>query len=742
MQEESKKDFGSDGPGLFKYWLAEYQLACKREATWSKQGDNVIKKYEDDRPEYSESTGFNILWSNTETLLPAMYSRTPKPVVSRRFKDDNELGIQASRILQRALEVCLDSYDFDSEIRAAVQDRLLPGRGQARVRYIPKMEQTPVPLPVDEQGQAIIKEGQEVITHQGIQCCMEDRVVYEEARVEYVYWKHFKHGPGRVWREVPWVSYDVYLSRDQAKKRFGTLAEKLNYNHSPDKVDEKDNNAELFKQVHIVEIWSKTDQKVIWISPDYKEGPLDTKAAPISFRDGCPSPKPLLSVTTTKSLIPIPEYKLYQDQAKELDKITARLDKVVDAIKVRGLYAGDAEAIPQLLQGENNELIPVRDWMAYIDKGGVDSLVSWLPVDQLTQVAAALYEARDRAKEVLYELTGISDIVRGASNPNETLGAQKIKGRYAAMRFDTRKESVAHFVRDIIRLKAEIIAEQFSPKTLALMTGMEVTDEVMELLRNDPARSFMIDIETDSTIAADEMEEKERRTEFLTAVGGFMEKAVPLVQQAPQMTKIAGEMLLFAVRGFRAGRELESSFEDLVEGMGQEDPQQNPAMLIEQVNMLTQQNQELQEAANTNQIKANTDIQIAQMKMQAQQVESDVKLRADIQIAQIQAEADIQIAQLKEQGELGKAAQERQSTSEQNANARAEIEREIADIRANAEVEVAKIMEQAEAARVQLEVGPPAMPDIYVNIEKDGNKTIKIDKGADGKISGATVEAE
>jgi len=746
MQAESREEFGSDKTALVKYWLAEYDLACKREAKWQKQGDNVIKVYEDDRPEHDSSSGFNILWANTETLLPAMYSRTPKPVVTRRFKDKNPLGVQASRILQRALEVSLDSYDFDSEIRTAVQDRLLPGRGQVRVRYIPKMEKVPVPLETDETGTPIPKEGEEVIEYQGVACCMEDRVVYEEVKAEYVYWKHFKHGPGRTWSEVPWLSYDIYMSRDQAKKRFGKLAEKLKYNHSPNSVDDSDANADLFKQAHVIEIWSKSDDKVIWISPSYKEAPLDCKDAPIKFRSGAPSPKPLLSVTTSKSLIPTPEYKLYQDQALELDKLTKRLDAVVDGIKVRGLYAGDAESIPRLLQGENNELIAVEDWMSYMDKGGIDNLISWLPVDQLVKVAAALYEARDRAKEVLYELTGISDIVRGASNPNETLGAQQLKGRYAAMRFDTRKEAVATFARDVIRLKAEVIAEQFSAETLQLMTGMEVTDEVMELLRNDPARSFMIDIETDSTISVDEMEEKERRTEFLTSVGGFMEKALPMVQAEPKIAKIAGEMLLFAVRGFRAGRELESSFEDLVEGMSTEDPQQNPAMLQAQLQQITEQMQQLQEQANANKIKAQTDIQIAQMKQQAASMESDKKLQADLQIAQINAGVEIRIAEIKEQGELQRAVGERQSAAEEHANARAAIDKEIAEIRANAEIEISNIIAQAEAARAQADIGSPAppeikLPDVYVNIEKDGNKIIKLQRDAQG-ISGARIEEE
>jgi len=273
------------------------------------------------------------------------------------------------------------------------------------------------------------------------------------------------------------------------------------------------------------------------------------------------------------------------------------------------------------------------------------------------------------------------------------------------------------------------------------MTGMQVTDEVMELLRNDPARSFMIDIETDSTIAADEMEEKQRRTEFLDSVGGFMEKALPVVQEVPAMGKIASEMLLFAVRGFRTGRELESSFEELAESMGQEKKGPDVGQLMQQAEQLQMQNQELQmqnqqlqEQADANRVKAGTDIQVADRKLQAANMEAEAKRLADIEIAKIQAQADIQIAAIKEEGELGKAAQERQSTAEENANARAEIDKEIADIRAKADVEIANLMQQSEQARVQLEMGPPQpevkLPDVVINMPSP-NKTITVEKNGD-----------
>jgi hypothetical protein len=59
-------------------------------------------------------------------------------------------------------------------------------------------------------------------------------------------------------------------------------------------------------------------------------------------------------------------------------------------------------------------------------------------------------------------------------------------------------------------------------------------EKVMALLREQRLRPFVLDIETDSTIAPDENAQKQRATEFVTAVGGFMKEALPLVQTVPQ----------------------------------------------------------------------------------------------------------------------------------------------------------------------------------------------------------------
>ena len=118
-----------------KQWIAELAAAKKREKDWRKDGEKILKIYSGE-----EKVPFNILFSNTETLSPSLYSAIPRPVVDRRFKDDDPLGKAAAEAGRRTLEFLLDTnvegYEtYDEGMRASVMDALLPGRGVTSIKY-------------------------------------------------------------------------------------------------------------------------------------------------------------------------------------------------------------------------------------------------------------------------------------------------------------------------------------------------------------------------------------------------------------------------------------------------------------------------------------------------------------------------------------------------------------------------------------------------------------------------------
>jgi hypothetical protein len=164
---------------------------------------------------------------------------------------------------------------------------------------------------------------------------------------------------------------------------------------------------------------------------------------------------------------------------------------------------------------------------------------------------------------------GISDIMRGATNPHETATAQRIKGTMGVGRLSDQKQSVANFVRDLLRMKAEIIAKNFDAETLTRMTGEEVTPEVFDILRSDFTRTCSIDIETDSTVELDETMEQESNAKILMAMQGIMTGAQGLlatgVLPPPMIMQFTLELIKMMLQPIRNSRGVVELIDDFQE---------------------------------------------------------------------------------------------------------------------------------------------------------------------------------
>jgi len=638
--ETIEESFGTKPVDVVSRWKEELRIAGKNEHTWMGRAAKTVQRYRDERTSAEKTdTKYNILWSNTETIKPALYSRKPKPMVDRRNKDrgkkpeiDQNMPseqqqqliaqwqeheklrkdtLEGAMALERALEYSLDEYDFDGLMMQLTEDYQLPGRGIAKAEYVPIMKQErfeaepddyEYPDPeIDDFGDIIEQEPipkyAEGVEHDDDgPYTMEDVVEYEYTECRYVYWKDFRMGKAKVWAEVPWVSFRTEMDRKALHERFDESlgaeeVDKIPLNRISKDADAKtldDEVLDMFKRAEVWEIWDRIGGEVIWIVKDYDK-PLDQGEPPINFAKFFPCNEPLTMVQTNGAMEPIPEYYMYQDQARELNTLTARINLLAKALKLAGVYDKNNVGLQKVLTTDNeNKLIPVESWSAFADKGGIKGAISWLPITEVQSVLTGLYSHREAVKQDMYELTGISDIVRGASDARETAAAQQIKGRFAGMRLQDKQNKVARAARDLIRLKAEIICEQFDKETIQLMSGMLLSDDAYELLKNDPMRRYRISIETDSTIQPNENEEKKSRSEFLTASGRFMEQAIKFVQIEPEFTDVMGEMLMFGIRGFRAGRELEDSMQGAIDRISeknkqkqQQPPQQDPRAAAE-----------------------------------------------------------------------------------------------------------------------------------------------------------------
>jgi hypothetical protein len=130
----------ADEADAAKYWLAEIENATKVFKTWQDRCDKIVKRYRDERDRSQQGRKkYNILWSNIETLKPSLYSREPKPVIERRFLEQNDVERIAGIVLERAVTVEIETSGFDEAVggdeTGALLDYLLCGRGQVWVRY-------------------------------------------------------------------------------------------------------------------------------------------------------------------------------------------------------------------------------------------------------------------------------------------------------------------------------------------------------------------------------------------------------------------------------------------------------------------------------------------------------------------------------------------------------------------------------------------------------------------------------
>ena len=554
---------------IVQRWRHELTLAERREQKWRKKAEKIEKRYRNEGTVKHKT--FNILWANTETLRPALYSNTARPDVRRRFGAGDTAARGGSMIIERAIEAMIDSSEFDVSIERTVQDMLLTGRGITRVHYKPKYEMMsvrgelteansdtePFTRFMDENGD----EQEPQFDDNGAFFSIEEETLVDETvEVEFVPWDQIRFGPARQWSEVNWIAFESIQTREDLIENFGDKGKTAPLMILPDGYD-PDLPDDIVKRCRVWEIWDKRKREVIFIGEGSKE-PLDVRDDPLNLKNFFPIPRPLYSIETDRTMLPVPEFDLYRDQADELDDITGRIDHLIKMLKVRGVYDAANEELGNLFNTSEGTMIPAHNWQAFSERGGFRGSMDFVPIESTAQVLVGMYQERIRLIQSIYELTGISDIQRGSTDPRETKGAQLLKAQFSSLRLMPRQKKVERFVRDLFRLMAEVIGEVFSPETMTKMTGLNVTPEILELLRDDD--SYQIEVETDSTVLPDDAADKAAVGEYLQAVAGFMQ----MQAQGGIPREVALKILLWASRRFKVSREIE----DLIESSPQPPP--------------------------------------------------------------------------------------------------------------------------------------------------------------------------
>lgn len=561
---ESRAEAFKDAKSTALYWLNALDLAKKDEKDWLDSGRVAVDLYEG-----KKRPAFNILHSNTETIRAAAFNSMPVPDIRPRFNDRNETARKGGTLLERGLSYGLDEYDFNETLRGVVQDGILPGRGQVFVVYDPLMRT------VQEEGPDGSPISREVVAWQTVKC-------------ERVPWDKYRQGPADSYSKVPWVARLKAFSRDELLALPGispVVAKDIPLDMTDGDLGEEKAASEksVFKKAATWEVWDRESRKVFYVCPSYPKGPAAVVDDPLGLLDFLPCPRPIVAIKRSDGMCPVTPYDIYRKQAEELNTVSERILALVELCKYRGIRASEIPELEDVVSADDGDFIPSKGALAVLAQGKSldDSIWLW-PLDKIIITVRELIAQRAEIKQAIFELTGIADIMRGASSPTETLGAQQLKAQWGSLRVTELQIDIQRFIRDVFRLKCEVMAGKYSDRTWALLNGGEVDPAVLQHIRNDVLRAYTIDIETDSTIRGDLQRSQQNMSLFLQGTAQFAQSIGPLIATPNNPAGVIppdAALTVYAAfaRQFKLGKEVEDKLGQYIDqaangGLPQNDP--------------------------------------------------------------------------------------------------------------------------------------------------------------------------
>lgn len=657
-------------------WVAEIELYDRETANWRRRAKNIVKRYKDDRgandTDLRVSSRFNAFWANVQTQMPSLYSRNPKPDIQRRFKDADPVGRVASDVLERCVSVFCDTDLFYATMRRAVKSYKLEGRGTTWERYVPHME--PAPELTDSVGAGNDADVPEQITYEetltdyvhmadfGHNICRTPDEIWCGWRIVYMTRAALVKRFGEKGQTIPldYVQKDlsgeklndgiakasIYELWDKERRCavwfHKTIPEALDLRPDPLKLDG-------FFPFPTPLLANLANDSCI-PTPDYIESQdqyieLDditsriaalTKAVKVAgvYDASVEGLSRLLNEGVENKLIPVENYNLLTEKGGLENAISLLpLKDIVEALT--SLYAArdkvkedlhEISGIPDIARGQSdaNETLGAqelktsfainrisddqRDIQRFVREQirlKVDIICGHFQLDTIKKISGVrLFTAQEKA-----EVSAFQKAMQAANvQPQGTAPQGGMVGSSA----QPAPQPPPQPPQATYGLSQEQIEQMMTDPTW---------EEVESLIRNDAMRSFRIDIETDSTIKADEEADKASRIEYVKAIGEYMASALPAGQQHPELVPFLLEGLQFLSRAFPVGKNMESALNNAIAKLekvaANPQPRPDPEMAKVQGQMQIEQ-AKLQGSIQMQQAKIQADAQAEATKAQAQ----------------------------------------------------------------------------------------------------------------------------
>jgi hypothetical protein len=379
----------------------------------------------------------DLFWASTEIMKPAIYAHTPKPVVSPMFKDNSLLKTTTADLLERVSISSFEHSNIDEVMQEIRDDLIFTNRGVMWITYESK-------------------DGQKVC-------------------YEHLDRKDFVFEPARKWCDVGWVARRAWMTRKEMRKRFkkdsGDAYQSANLTTNREN-DRQERYQHTTKKASVWEVWHRADNKVYWVAEGC-DVLLDSDDPHLDLSGFFPCPRPAFGTLERRTLKPVPDYLRYASHFSQINTLTSRIYLLLDRVKLRGIIAGSGDVknvLEELMASDDDEiLISVPSINT-----DMSNAITWIPLKEIAESISGLISARAELIDNYYQLSGISDIMRGATEAEETLGAQQLKSQYGSVRIRAKVQELQRIARDADRIAAEIISEHFSKERLLDMSQMEI----------------------------------------------------------------------------------------------------------------------------------------------------------------------------------------------------------------------------------------------------------------------------
>ena len=645
---DTEKD---DDVKLGERWCKRVAREIKAHKKWRDDAKIAVDAYRDERDDNLHIL-YPIWWTTVQITHAAIYSNSPKPDVRKRYNDQDFSNDRLALAIERILSFTTDTTYFDDNGHLAVDDFLVAGCGQCKIELETETQEIPVLDPISQVpilGANDKPQLQKVITNQTL-------------KLRHFSWENFGWEPGKDWDSVSWVRFTHNMTEDEIEQQFSLSDKDIEKICGTDKGDGEKKYAKTYA-VH--EIWDKKDKKRLFVCLGLDQ-PLEVSADPLKLSGFFPCPKPMMTNIKGTELLPKPDYHFIAKQCDSINGHTARISALMQQIKDVGFYDSQLTDLALLTNARDGTLVPIKNLADRLQgKTDFSTVIAKQDNQDAVITMRELLSLRDIEKSNVFETIGISDIIRGASVASETAAAQTIKAQWANVRIGPKIKAMGMFFRESFRIMSELAAEHFTPEQITKMTGMQLTPEEFAALKDDMSRIYAIDVETDSTLAADDAEERTQRLEYVKTATDYMNVLIPMVQNNAIPADFAKQILLFASRSFKYGRQLEESIQKLPDNMAQLQGLQQQGQQVQQ--QLEQVQQQLNESVQKGQ-------QMEQQLSHIDQSESGTnQAKVQIESQKNQAEAQRKAAELQLEAEKVQSAIESDRVTDELT--RAEIEK-------------------------------------------------------------------